>query len=410
MAADQTVDIDLNGMAYGGEAFGRDADGRMVFVAFGLPGERVRVRLLESHQRWARAELLEVLQPAGNRAQPRCLHFGTCGGCAYQHLSYQDQLATKQAILEDQFRRLGGLADPPIKPTIPSPEPWNYRNRLRFHLTPSGELAFHTRATGAPFPVQECHLPTGPVNDLWPRIELEAYEGLDAVEIRADSQGERSLLLHADQDPQLSVDLDLAATVVWLGPAGAIVLAGDPFGRMQVGNRTFQLSPASFFQTNSALVGTLVQRAVALVDPQPGQVVFDLFAGVGLFSAFLADAGADVVAIEESASACADFEVNLAAFDRVDLYESTVTAALPAVPQGADAILLDPPRAGLAPEVIDELVRRRPARLVYVSCDPATLARDGKRLTRGGYTLVEAIPIDMFPQTASIESLSLWQR
>jgi 23S rRNA (uracil1939-C5)-methyltransferase len=410
MMAGQTIDLDLSGMAYGGEAFGRDDDGRMVFVAFGLPGERVRARLLESHQRWARAALIAVLQPATDRVEPRCSHFGTCGGCAYQHLSYEDQLAAKQSILEDQFRRLGGLAEPPVKATIPSPQPWNYRNRLRFHLDSSGELAYYTRAEKDLFAVQECHLPTPPVNDLWPRLEMEAHEGLRAVEIRADSLGQRSLLLHADQEPQLSVDLDVPASVIWLGPTGTTVLAGDPFGLMQVGGRAFQLSPASFFQTNSSLVFTLVKHAIGLIDPQPDQVVFDLFAGVGLFSAFLADAGAEVVAIEESASACADFEVNLADFDGVDLYESTVAAALPAIPQRADAILLDPPRAGLAPDVIDELIRRQPARIVYVSCDPATLARDGKRLGRGGYRLVEATPIDMFPQTAHIESLSLWTR
>jgi 23S rRNA (uracil1939-C5)-methyltransferase len=402
------IEIELTGLAYGGEAFGRHPDGRMVFVAFGLPGERVRVSLTDTHQRWARARLQAVVSPAPNRTEPRCRHFGICGGCAYQHMPYDDQLAAKRSILEDQLRRLGGFNAPAVQPTIPSPDPWGYRSRLRFGVMADGRLAFHERATGEPFPVEECLLPIPEVGDLWPRLALQAIDGVQAIEVRADGRGEPTVILHAEHDEALAIDLDLPASVIWLSPSGADVLAGDPFGMMTVAGRTFRLSAASFFQTNPGLIPEMVERVVRLVDPAPGRVVFDLYAGVGLFSAFFAQAGARVVAVEESASACADYEVNLAAFDQIELYESTVVTALPALPREPFAVLVDPPRAGLAPAVVDGIVSLKPGRLVYVSCDPATFARDGKRLAAAGYHPAEITPIDMFPQTAQIESVSLW--
>lgn len=405
----EELELTLTGMAYGGEAFGRDSEGRMVFVAFALPGERVRVEVVEGHRRWARARLLEVLEASPERVEPRCRHFTLCGGCHYQHLPYEAQLRVKAEVLREQLQRLGGFSDPPVEPTVPSPAPWNYRNHVRFHLAEDGALGF-VRADGrGVFPVEECHLPEPDLAALWPQLDLEPVPGLEEIGLRAGA-GETMVILHGAGDPEVEVRLDLPASVVWLGPGGAAVLAGEGHLVMEVLGRPFRVSAASFFQVNSALVGDLVRLAMEALDLKAGETFFDLYAGVGLFSAFAAEAGARVVAVEESPWACADFEVNLAEFEEVSLYEAPVETALPAIEARPEAVLVDPPRAGLGRAVVEPLLALAPPRLVYVSCDPATLARDGKWLAEGGYRLERVVPIDLFPQTYHIESLSLWRR
>ncbi|MDX1600810.1 MAG: class I SAM-dependent RNA methyltransferase [Anaerolineales bacterium] len=408
MSEPEILELELSGLAYGGEAFGRDDQGRMVFVAFGLPNELVRVEIIESHARWARARLLDVLQPSPDRIEARCRHFGHCGGCHYQHMDYDRQLEVKRTILIEQLERIGGFNNPPVDPTVPSPTPWNYRNRLRFHRGPEGQLSFITMHEKQPFRVQECHLPEPTVDDTWPKLDLADELPIGDVEVRADSHDERMLVLYSDVEPDVELDLDLPASVVWLTPDGGSILAGDPHLTMNVLGRDFRLSPGAFFQVNSALTAALVERVLAAAQVGPGSIVYDLFAGVGLFSAFLADTGAQVIAVEESPWACADFEFNLAEFDSVALYEAAVETALPAIGEAPDVVILDPPRAGLSQDSLRALIEREPERIVYVSCDPATMARDGKRLSQHGYHLQQATPIDLFPQTYHLESLTVW--
>lgn len=405
------LSLQLTGMAFGGEALGRADDGRLVFVGFALPQERVRVELVDVRPRWARARLLEVLEPSPDRITPRCLHFGVCGGCHYQHAAYDPQLRHKRDIVIDQLRRIGGLAEPPVEEIVPSPDPWRYRNRLRFHLTADNRLAFFDTSQQALFPVEECHLPGAIVSQLWPQLAFETGGGVVDVEVRQDSFERGMVVLHGEGGPDFSLDSDVGASVIWHEADGTLVLAGDPDLTMQVGARAFRVSPGSFFQTNLALTERLVDRLLALLRIEPGQTVYDLYAGVGLFSAFLADHGAIVTGVESSASACADFEVNLEMFGDVSLYESSVEQALPALSETPAAVVVDPPRAGLAVEVVDALVGWQAPQVVYVSCDPATLARDAKRLHAGGYRLQTVIPFDMFPQTYHIETLSyfVWQ-
>lgn len=406
----EELTLELTGLAYGGEAFGRDETGRMVFVAFALPGERARVRLTEVHERWARAALIEVIGPAPERVVPRCRHFGECGGCHYQHLSYPAQLVAKRKIVRDQLERLGGFSSPPVENTVPSPDPWNQRNHVQFSLDRQGRLGFQAAGSHRVIPIQECHLPEPSLADLWPRLDLQPIPGLARVAVRAGSEGEAMIVFESEAEPDVEVALDLPASVVWLGPGGATVLAGSGDLSVEVAGRAFRVSAGSFFQVHRALAAELVRLALEALAPQEGETVFDLYAGVGLFSAFLARAGARVVAVEASPSACTDFEVNLAEFDDVELYEASVEVALPAIERKPDAVLVDPPRAGLEPPALDALLDLAPGRLVYVSCDPATLARDGKRLAQAGYRLERVTPLDLFPQTYHIETVSRWVR
>jgi 23S rRNA (uracil1939-C5)-methyltransferase len=409
------LELTLTGLAYGGEALGRDSGGRVVFVPFALPGERVQVRLLEHRRRWARARLLRVLQPAPERTVPRCRHFGACGGCHYQHMPYADQLRTKQSILREQLERLGKVVDPPVEPCIPAASAWNARNQLQFHLDPAGRLGFigHAQAEGGDrqvLPIQECHLPEPALSDLWPKLELGATPGLERIGLRAGREGEAMLILQGAGPPQVELDLDLPLSVVWLWPGGMEVLAGSPYLTFDVLGREFRASAPSFFQVQTGLTGELVRLVMEGLAVAPGELAYDLYAGVGLFSAFLAAAGARLAAVEESPWACEDFQHNLEAFEGVELYEATVEEALASLPGSPQAVVVDPPRAGLAPAVLERLIELAPPRLVYVSCDPATLARDAARLQAGGFRLERAVPIDLFPQTFHIEAVTHWRR
>jgi 23S rRNA (uracil1939-C5)-methyltransferase len=404
-----TLDLDLTGMAYGGEAFGRDQSGRIVFVPFALPGERVRLVIQEEHTHWARGRIVDILRPAPERVLPRCRHFSECGGCHYQHLDYPAQVRHKASIVGEQLARLGGFANPPVLPAVASPSPWNTRNHVQFSQAPDGRLGFQAAASHRTLAIQECHLPEPRLADLWPRLNLEPIPGLQRIGLRAGDD-ECMIVFEGGEMPEVELETDLPDSVVWLTQETTRVLAGAGALSISVLDRTFQVSAASFFQVHTELAGMLVRCALEALAIQPGETVLDLYAGVGLFSAFIAQRGAHLIAVEQSPSACADFQVNLDEFDSVELYAAPVEAALPALRLAPHAALVDPPRSGLDPLVVQALTTLGPERLVYVSCDPATLARDGKCLTEAGYSLRSVTPIDLFPQTYHIETVSLWQR
>lgn len=408
MEVGDVIALELTGMAYGGEAFGRSEEGMMIFVPFALPGERVEVELREIHKRWGRARLHKLVTPSPERTKPRCGHFQTCGGCHYQHLNYERQVQVKSDILVDQLQRIGGIRDPAMGAPVQSPAPWNYRNRLRFHVTTQGELAFYSHDEKDLMPVRECHLPQPEIDQVWPQMEIEPGSNVREVELRTDRHGHAQVVLHGVGGPDFHLDLDRSASVVWLEESATVVLAGDAPTWMEVHGRSFRISPGAFFQTHSELTGALVDLVMEVASLEAGMEVFDLYAGVGLFSAFMAARGAGITAVEASPAACADFEVNLDAFNEIRLYQASVEHALPALETRPHVVVADPPRSGLGRVAVDGLLHMAPERFVYVSCDPATLARDGKRLEAGGYKLRRITLIDLFPQTFHIESVSLW--
>ena len=406
----EILELTLTGNAYGGESFGRDVDGRMVFVPFTLPGEVVRVRLVDSHKRWARALPEKWIEASDLRIEPRCPHFQTCGGCHYQHMPYALQLEIKAEIVRDQLKRIGGFEDPPLQKPIPSPKPWNYRNNMRFHLTEDGKLGFVTFDGQRVFRVEECHLPEQELIDLWTQLDLTPTKTIEEISVRSGGEGEQMVILHGSDAPDLEISIESPSSVVWTSPSGDFILAGQDHLYFNLSKYQFRVSALAFFQVNTEIIPELVQLATTLLSIQPGQTVFDLFAGVGLFSAAIAESGAHVVAVEESPHACRDFSFNLDRFTHIELYEGDVGLALPQIKPQADAVLIDPPRSGLSRTALDSLLEQSSSRIVYVSCDPATLSRDGKRLRAGGYSLESITPIDLFPQTFHIETISLWTR
>lgn len=411
MGAARVFELELSTFAYGGEVLGRLPDGRAVFVPFALPGERVRVRLVEEKPRYARAELLEVLEASPFRSSPLCAHFGVCGGCHYQHMPYQKQLEAKAEILRDQLQRIGKISDPPVKPMVASPRDYYYRNRIQFHITGEGRLGFHERLSGQVFPIEECHLPVDSINQVWPRLEVEPIPGLQRVNLRSGGDEDVLIVLESEDPllPEFSVE-ELPVSVAHLGPAGIQVLAGSDHVVMEVLGHLFRVSAESFFQVNTPMAEKLVEHLLTYLNLEPNDTVLDVYAGVGLFSAFLAPKVERLVAIEAASIACDDFVVNLEEFDNVALYEGTAEEILPILGVQPRLIVVDPPRSGIDKIALDGILHLDPEGLAYVSCDPATLGRDARRLTVGGYRLIQATPFDLFPQTYHIESVSFWEK
>ncbi len=402
----QEYEVELTSLVYGGEAMGRLPDGRAVFVPFALPGEIARLRLLEEKRGFCRAELLEVVRQSPRRITPRCAHFAVCGGCHYQHLPYPDQLQAKEAIVREQLVRISGLTDPPVKPIRPSPQAWNYRNALQFHLTPEGKIGYQKAGSHQVVAITECHLPEAPLDALWRQLDFEPGSGLERVELRLGEGGEALLQLEGREPnpPEFAVDFPISA--VYHGPAADMVLSGVETLLVEVLGFPFQVSAGSFFQVNTPQAAAMVSHVLELVRVSRQSTVLDLYSGVGLFSAFLAPKVGRLVAVESAPPACEDFAANLDSFDNVELYEGLVEEILPYLDVKPEVVVADPPRAGIAAPALDALTGLQPAAIVYVSCDPATLARDTRRLLKAGYTLEQVTPFDLFPQTYHIENIA----
>jgi 23S rRNA (uracil1939-C5)-methyltransferase len=408
-----TFELQLEKTTYGGDAMGRLEDGRAVFVPFGLPGERVRIRLTEEKRGFARGELVEVLEPSPLRIVPRCVHFGVCGGCHYQNLPYEEQLKVKTGILRDQLTRIGRIENPPVQEMVASPSPWNYRNHVQFHLTNEGGLGYMTAGVPGVFSITECHLPEGSINSLWPQLQFEPGMDLERVSIRSGADDDLMLVLESDSPEPPGLEIEAGISVAHLFEENTVVMAGNDHVTIRVLDRDFKVSAASFFQVNTAMAGRMVEHLINNLPVTPSDTLVDVYCGVGLFSAFLATKCARVIGIESSPSACEDFAYNLDEFENVELYEGLAEEILPKLVERIANplyVLVDPPRAGLEKRVVDALLKLSPQAIAYVSCDPSTLARDAARLINGGYRLKDVTPFDLFPQTYHIESISLFER
>lgn len=410
-AQPELVEVELLRPTFGGSSMGRLPDGRAVFVPYGLPGELVRVALVEQKRGFARARLVEVLRPAPERLQPRCRHFGVCGGCHYQHLSYAHQLQVKAEVLREQLERIGGLSDPPLEAIQPSPQEWHYRNTVQFHLDAQGRLGYEESGSNRVVAIEECYLPQPPLDELWRQLEFEAGLGIERIGLRVGADEEVLLTLEGQPLELPALEVDLPISAVHLSPAGSIVLAGEDWLPMEVNGRLFRVSAGSFFQVNTAQAGAMVRYLQEILPLDKDTTLLDVYCGVGLFSAFLAERVGRCVGVEVSPSACDDYAVNLDSFDNVSLYIGAAEEVLPGLQlSGKVAAVLDPPRAGVDRRALDALVALQPEWIAYVSCDPATLARDLKRLVAQGYRLERIKPFDLFPQTYHIESISLLRR
>jgi len=371
----EVIDLALTGMAPTGEAIGRYAGGQdpglVVFVPFGLPGEEVRVRLVDRKRNYARGEIVDLLTASPARVAPACPYFGSCGGCDWQHIAYSEQLRTKTAIVVEQLERFGKIPAPPVLSCVASPAAYEYRNHARLRVAADGGLGYRAARSHTIVPVADCPILEAPLRRQL--AELACQAGTSPV----------------------SGEVELRS---W-------------DGAIHVGDFTYRTSAGAFFQANTAVAELLLDGVLAALAPCGGEHVLDLYCGVGLFTVPVGQRVAQIVGVESNSTAADDAVRNLAAAGvpgrilNQDVADALRSPELTG--QAWDAIILDPPRTGVDAPALEALIALGAARILYISCEPSTLARDLRSLTAGGYHLQWAQPYDMFPQTRHVETLAV---
>ncbi len=444
-----SIDVELTDLAYGGDAVGR-YEGRVLFVPGGIPGERVRVDIVEERRGHARATLLEILRPAPERVEPSYPLLTDCG-CQWQHIAYPAQLTWKAHIVRQLLVRIGKQPDAIVHPTIGMSNglsPWHYRNIALFSVGPAGEVGFKLTESHDVQDLEDCALLHPALDIVYQRVRTKlikyfgdslsemiqgftirgAIGAVSAPGTNAVKAVPTLLSLHARPGSMIEAPQQLAHELITIAPGivGVIVeRVGGRYGRVVAGQefltdtvlgRRFRVSADSFFQVNLVQTGVLIERAMQMLEPQRTDVTLDGYSGVGLFSTFLASRASRVIAIESQPSAVMDARANatLNNQNNITTLEGTLERILGQLHyrrERIDVALVDPPRAGCHPKALQALQILAPRNICYVSCDPSTLARDIATLCSGGrYRLVAAQPVDMFPQTYHIECLALLTR
>ncbi|MGD9387638.1 MAG: 23S rRNA (uracil(1939)-C(5))-methyltransferase RlmD [Gammaproteobacteria bacterium] len=426
-------EVDVLDLAHDGRGVAR-VDGKTVFVADALPGERVVARRVGRRRSHDEAELVEVLRASADRVTPRCPHFGVCGGCSLQHLAPAAQLRAKEDTLHENLQRIGGVAPAERWDPIPGPS-WGYRRKARLgarKVDKKGRVLVGFRERRAPLlaDMDSCAVLAGGVGEMLPAIG-EAIAGLSIArrvpQVEMAVGDDRTVLVFRVLDPPTADDLlrldrfAVAAGVdVWLQPGGNDTArplregSSPPRYGLPEFELEFEFLPTDFIQVNAEINRRAVRRALELLAPAPGQRVLDLFCGLGNFSLALARQGACVTGVEGDKALVERARTN-AQRNRLDvdfhvanLFEDC--GQLPWARRRYDAMLLDPPRAG-AEAAISLVEGLQPARIAYVSCHPGTLARDaGILVHQHGYRLEGAGVMDMFPHTTHVESIALFTR
>ena len=395
--AETNIEVEIEKLVYGGQGLAR-LDGRVVLVPFVLPGETALVKVESERRNLLTARLEDILKPAPSRTEPPCPFFLRCGGCQYQHATYAEQLTQKQAILREALRR-GGKVEAPEEIRVIAGEPLGYRNRTQFHLA-GGEIGYFGPGSHRLVPVDRCPISSPRINE-----SLAALRGMQAerrfpgfvssLEVFTNEAAVQVNVLETAQ-PVSKRFFDWCAERIPGYTEDAVEYAA--------GGVMYRVRHRSFFQVNRFLVEPMVEAAL---EGAEGETALDLYSGVGLFSIPLARRFAGVTAVESSRSAAGDPEFNAArAGAQVAVQQQPVEGVLETLEARPDFVLADPPRAGLGKYVVRHLLRLKPPRLTIVACDPATLARDLGALLGEAYALDSLTLVDLFPQTAHIETIA----
>jgi 23S rRNA (uracil1939-C5)-methyltransferase len=404
------VTLKLTQMAHGGSALGR-YQGKVFFVPYALPGETVTVEVETGKKRWARARLVEVVEPSPERIEPPCPYFGphACGGCQMQHARYAAQLGYKTDVMRDQLARLGGLNDAPVQATRAVGDAWEYRNHVQLHPSPDG-LGYISADDRGVQPISFCPIMHPLVADLFAELDLE-LEDLERLTLRAGmNTGQQMVIFETINDEPFELFVDKPVSCVLMLEDGTpVTLVGSDHFFERVAGHQYRISAGSFFQVNTAGAEALLEVVADYLSPRPYETLLDLYCGVGLFAVALSGRLSQVIAVESYPASVADARFNIAAagLDNVRVTQDDVAHFLANLDESIHAVIVDPPRSGCGSDVMSQLASLGPERLVYVACDPATLARDAQTMVAAGYHLAEVQPLDLFPQSYHIESVAL---
>ncbi|MFI6322153.1 class I SAM-dependent RNA methyltransferase [Nonomuraea sp. NPDC050556] len=389
-------------------------EGRVVFVRHALPGERVRVEITEETTRFLRADAVEIITPSPDRVVPPCPYAGPgmCGGCDWQHASLEAQRALKAEVVAEQLSRLAGILREVVVEEVPgAKDGLGWRTRVQFAATPSGELGFRRHRSHDIQPVDACLIAHPEVEAVG--AEAQSWRGAAAVEVIASSGGDHAVVVSPRPRRTVTVpDLDEPASIlVNQGKGRTEARYGSGMLHERVGDREFQVAGSGFWQVHPGAAETLLDAVLAYAAPEPGEWALDLYCGVGLFAAGLAEgvgpSGA-VFGVETEGPAVRDAQRNLRDLPQARVERGRVEDALDRFQiERADLVVVDPPRSGLGREVVERVSGLEATRIVYVSCDPATLARDLAWFAEHGYGLSDLRAFDCFPQTHHVECVAL---
>jgi 23S rRNA (uracil1939-C5)-methyltransferase len=433
------LELTVDSLAYGGAGVAR-IDGYVVFVDGGLPGDRVRARVYRSKRAYARARAVDLLEPSSDRVRPVAAH----PGAPWQELAYERQLEVKQAQVDDALRRIGRLEDFVLEPIVPAVELWRYRNKIEysFGAGPEGGLVCGFHAPGRwdqIVPIHDCLLASEPSNAARERVVewCRAHELVPYDRRSGDGFLRNLVVREARRTGQLQVrlvtspgEVDRESLVHASGPETEVLWTQtEDRGETTQGGRTellagaerleeelcglrFLISPEAFFQTNTEMAEQLYAVAVEYAQLGAFDRVYDLYCGIGTIGLVMAPRAAEVWGLEISQQAVADAIRNAEAneIDNARFFAGDVRVALRELVERAgrpDVLVVDPPRAGLSQKVARRLIEAGPRRIVYVSCNPTTLAPNAAQLGEAGYRLLRVRPVDMFPQTPHIECVAL---
>ena len=364
---------------------------REVFVSGGIPGEEVVAEIVAIRRKYIAAKVVQVTKASPARIDAPCQYYGACSGCQWQHVSYEAQLSAKQDRVIDSLFRVGGFINPNVLPVLPSPDQLGYRNHARFTIKEHGSLGFVNREPHRFVKIDTCMLMHPGINKLL-----------------GDLQG------HCSETTQLSIrageDTGDYLVQPTLKSTDIPIVTGQKHYRDSIQGVEFRVASPSFFQVNNKQASNMALVVKDALNLKGTEVLLDAYAGVGTFAILLAPYASKVIAIEESSAAVADAKVNAENTHNVEFILGKTEEVLGDLDSVPDAVVLDPPRAGCQSAAIDSLLRLYPENVVYVSCDPDTLARDLKMLCSGAYSIDSIQPLDMFPQTHHVENIVILKK
>jgi len=378
--AGDIIEVSIETVAFGGSGVGRVGP-MVVFVPFTAAGDVVEAKIAGVKKNYLTGEIVKILSASPDRVDPVCPYFSLCGGCQYQHLSYEAQLKTKERQVAETFERIGKITSPPVETIIPSPLPLGYRGKAEFHGIPASggglHLGFMDTSGGGLVDIRRCDIVDESINTECVRLASGKIPS-----------GRRRYIF-------------------WSGAP----YPPEPYIARTVGEKELVTSSSGFFQGNTSLVETLTQRAIEMCDPKESDSVLDACCGCGLFSLFIAPRVREVLGVEINGAAihCAirnveQYGITNTGFKKGDV--EGILGGLAGKGTRVDTVLIDPPRVGCTEKTLSAIDRLQPGRIVYVSCNPATQARDVRRLVDKGFRLEALQPIDMFPQTQHIEVIA----
>ncbi len=460
----QIVDLEIDSLAFGGSGIGRH-EGRAVFVPKTMPGDKVKASFRRIKEKYAEAELVEIIEESSERVDPKCRYSGVCGGCSVQFMPYDQQLKFKKQQVIDCLERIGKVENPPVKDVLGAEESFYYRNKMEFSFGYDAEMkfAFGMHVPGRRFDkmnLQECHLQSevsyqivNAVRDFileigWPPYKVTNGRGfLKSLFIREGKRtGEMMIILRTSHHLPKNLEEGMKGFVEMLLGLSEKIDFGDKaitsIHWMKViskrgqktkieeeclyGNETltermklpggdsleFEIRPQAFFQVNTFQGEVLYQEVLNLIEQEDRKLIFDLFCGTGTIGLFMARHAEKVMGIEinEESVAAAKINAEKNGVDNIDFFCGDVADVLKNIEDKPSLIVVDPPRAGLTKKAIEYIDGFETNKLIYVSCNPATLARDCQELSEYGFQLKSVQPVDMFPHTFHIENVCLLER